>query len=61
MTRKDYQLIADVIRRVPAEGSAEDYKRAIVSNLSVELWNDNARFDFDRFRIAALAKPEAVA
>ena len=53
MTRKDYQLIASVLKNYATEGIPVDDRDAIAYDLADALAADNPRFDRDRFLIAA--------
>lgn len=53
MTRKDYVMIADAIKRGRAQSLAEGHDVTAVRNVAIEialkLADDNGRFDCDRF------------
>jgi hypothetical protein len=54
MTRKDYVMLAEVIKRnatSSTESSFIDFAR-MAEDLATELQNDNPRFDRDRFLTA---------
>jgi hypothetical protein len=53
MTRKDYQLIASVLKSYATEGIPVDDRDAIAYDLADALAKDNPRFDRDRFLVAA--------
>ena len=53
MTRKDYQLIASVLKNYATEGIPVDDRDAIAYDLADALAKDNPRFDRDRFLVAA--------
>jgi hypothetical protein len=53
MTRKDYQLIASVLKNYAADGIPVDDRDAIAYDLADALAADNPRFDRDRFLVAA--------
>jgi hypothetical protein len=53
MTRKDYQLIASVLKNYAADGIPVDDRDAIAYDLADALGADNPRFDRDRFLVAA--------
>jgi hypothetical protein len=53
MTRKDYDLIAQEIRKcLPEDRLPRDGKRRLVSSLAHKLKADNPRFDAARFTAA---------
>ena len=53
MTRKDYQLIADVLAKFTAEGVVTIERDAIAYDLADALALDNPRFDRERFLVAS--------
>jgi hypothetical protein len=57
MTRKDYQLIAKVLKYQLEEGMKDNRKeeviRYIAEHLSIELKKDNERFNADTFFLAS--------
>ena len=53
MTRKDYQLIASVLKNYATEGIPVDDRDAIAYDLADALAKDNPRFDREKFLIAA--------
>jgi hypothetical protein len=53
MTRKDYQLIATVLKNFGTEGRPVDDRDEIAMELAKALSADNPRFDRDKFLIAA--------
>lgn len=53
MTRKDYQLIAAVLKNFATDGTPVDDRDAIGYDLADALASDNPRFDRDRFLVAA--------
>jgi hypothetical protein len=53
MTRKDYQLIAAVLKSYATEGIPVDDRDAIAYDLADALAKDNPRFDRERFLVAA--------
>jgi hypothetical protein len=53
MTRKDYQLIASVLKNYATEGIPVDDRDAIAYDLADALASDNPRFNRDRFLVAA--------
>ena len=53
MTRKDYQLIASVLKNYATEGIPVDDRDAIAYDLADALGADNPRFDRDRFLVAS--------
>lgn len=59
MTRKDYQLIADVIKveRNASRGAAKLAVETVAASMAIALKRDNPRFDADRF-LAACGIPE---
>ena len=52
MTRKDYQLIADVFAR----SAGDDIAKFLAVNLADKLKQDNPRFDADKFLTACGVK-----
>jgi len=64
MTRKDYELLADVMRvqhnRAVNSGSTAEVDRVneTVNELSDALRADNARFDYVRFKAAVYGPPK---
>ena len=53
MTRKDYQLIADVLAKFTAEGGVTIERDAMAYDLADALAKDNPRFDRERFLVAS--------
>jgi hypothetical protein len=53
MTRKDYQLIADVLAKFTAEGGVVIERDAMAYDLADALALDNPRFDRERFLVAS--------
>lgn len=53
MTRKDYQLIADVLAKFTAEGGVTIERDAMAYDLADAFALDNPRFDRARFLIAS--------
>lgn len=53
MTRKDYQLIAAVLKNYATDGIPLDDRDAIAYDLADALGKDNPRFDRDRFLVAS--------
>ena len=53
MTRKDYQLIATVLKNFGLDDYPVDDRDTIAYNLADALAADNPRFDRDRFLVAA--------
>jgi hypothetical protein len=53
MTRKDYQLIASVLKNFATEDRPVDDRDDLAYNLADALASDNPRFDRDRFLVAA--------
>ena len=53
MTRKDYQLIATVLKNFGLEDYPTDDRDTIAYDLADALASDNPRFDRDRFLVAA--------
>jgi len=53
MTRKDYQLIADVLSKFTAEGEVTIERDAMAYDLADALALDNPRFDRERFLVAS--------
>jgi hypothetical protein len=53
MTRKDYQLIADVLSKFTAEGGVTIERDAMAYDLADALALDNPRFDRERFLVAS--------
>lgn len=53
MTRKDYQLIAAVLKKFTAEDGNVVERDAMAYDLADALASDNPRFDRDRFLVAA--------
>lgn len=51
MSKKDYELIADLLRNVKVWMSSDDFK-SLVAVFAAELASTNARFNADRFRKA---------
>jgi hypothetical protein len=52
MTRKDYQLIADVLSKFTAEGGVTIERDAMAYDLADALAKDNPRFNRHRFLVA---------
>lgn len=53
MTRKDYQLIASVLKAFAVDGRPVDDRDEIALSLAKALEADNPRFDRDRFLAAS--------
>jgi hypothetical protein len=53
MTRKDYQLIASVLKKFTSEGGDVIERDALAYDLADALGADNPRFNRDRFLVAA--------
>jgi len=53
MTRKDYQLIASVLKSYATEGTPTDDRDAIAYDLADALASDNPRFNRELFLVAA--------
>lgn len=53
MTRKDYQLIAAVLKNFGTEGRPVDDRDEIALELAKALAADNPRFDREKFLVAA--------
>ncbi len=60
MTKKDYIIIADVLRKQfnPNVGITQRAKTMLVKHLSVEFWKDNKRFDEMKFAKAILTEKD---
>jgi len=56
MTRKHFQIVADAIRNLQAQGMTLEQVQIVAAGIGRELYQTNPRFDMVRF-IAAACKP----
>lgn len=50
MTRKDYELIAEILRKSPV---SQEARQLVAEEFSDHLWLENSKFDQERFVAAA--------